>query len=329
MRSITAALFVAAAVGLAAGAQVTLGRETPALETDAVAAATLLEPDVTIPLGVIPSAFVATPNELWATAGTEGVIRVDPHSGRIRARIDTGGAVIAALADGRVWAVDVAGDRLLEIDRRLDRVKREVRVSGLPTGMAAAVGRLWVIGQEYASVTVVDARSFRLLAVLRFGPSELWPAGIVAGPRGVWLITGWRGEVSLIDPNTLEVVARVQTPHVDALAATGGSIWASRSGEGGAGLVRIDPWSLAAHVTELPGDEPATALSGGESLHVAIPGALLELDLRTGETVAHRWIARHYRLTALASVGHDLWAADEASGALLRFRLRPNPARRR
>ena len=107
MRSITAALVVvAAAVGLAAGAQVTLGRDTPgALETAAVAAATLLEPDATIPLGVIPSAFVATPNAVWATAGIEGVIRVDPHSGRIRARIDTGGAVIAALADERVWAM--------------------------------------------------------------------------------------------------------------------------------------------------------------------------------------------------------------------------------
>ena len=43
MRPITAALVVAAAVGLAAAAQVILGRETPALETDAVAAATLLE----------------------------------------------------------------------------------------------------------------------------------------------------------------------------------------------------------------------------------------------------------------------------------------------
>ena len=73
----------------------------------------------------------------------------------------------------------------------------------------------------------------------------------------------------------------------------------------------------------------ATALSGGESLHVAIPGELLELDLHTGETVARRRIDRRYRVTALASVGHDLWAADETSGALLRFRLRPNPARRR
>ena len=136
---------------------------------------------------------------------------------------------------------DAGGDRLLEIDRRQDRVKRELRVSGLPTGVVAAAGRLWVVGQEYASVSVVDARSLSLLAVLRFAPAELWPAGIVTGPRGVWLITGWRGEVSLIDPETLEVVACVDTPQVDALAATAGSIWASRSGEDGAGRCASTP----------------------------------------------------------------------------------------
>ena len=112
--------------------------------------------------------------------------------------------MIAALADDGLWAVDVSGDRLLEIDRRHQRVGRAVRVDGLPTGVAAAGGRLWVMGQEFASVTVIDARSLERVAVLRFAPSELWPAGIIAGPRGIWLITGWRDELSLIDPRTLD-----------------------------------------------------------------------------------------------------------------------------
>jgi hypothetical protein len=323
MRSITAALIVVAAVSLVTATSFR-GRQAPAaLVTETVAAATLLEPVATIPLDVIPSAFVATPGQLWATAGIEGVIRIDADTGRIRGRIHTDGAVIAALADGAVWAVDVANDRLLELDRRQNRVEREVRVSGLPTGVAAAEGRLWVVGQEHASVTVVDARSLSSVAVLRFAPAELWPAGIVAGPRGIWLITGWRGEVSLIDPTTLEVVARVPTPHLDALAATAGAVWGSRAGDERAGLVRVDPWSLVADIVDLDDDQPVTALSGGDDLHVAVPGALLELDARTGETLTRVRISRRYRITALASVGRDLWAADEASGALLRFRLSP------
>lgn len=327
MRPITAALIVVAAMGLATATS-SRGRQARSFESDAIAATNLLEPAATIPLDVIPSAFVATPNELWATAGIEGVIRVDARTGRIRARIRTDGAVIAALADGGVWAVDVAGDRLLELDRRQNRVQRELRVSGLPTGVAAAEGRLWVVGQEYATLTVVDALSLRSVAVLRFAPAELWPAGIVAGPRGIWLITGWRGEVSLIDPETLEVLARIETPHVDALAATAGSIWATLSADERPGLVRIDPWNLTAHVVELRADETVTALSGGASLHVAVPGALLELDPRTGEAIARTRISRRYRITALASVGRDLWAADEVSGALLRFRLGAASARR-
>ena len=315
MRSISAALVVVAAVALTMRA--VPGREAPARGAAPVA---VLEPVASIPLGVIPSAFVATPTELWASAGIEGVIRVDPHSGHVRARIPTGGAVIATLAGGGVWAVDVADDRLLEIDRAQNRVTRELRVSGLPTGVAATKGRLWVVGQEYASVNVVDAGSLTPLTVLRFEAAELWPAGIVAGPRGIWLITGWRSEASLIDPETLAVVARVRVPHVDSLAACADSIWAARSAAG-SGLVRIDPWRLAADVVDLPQDEPVTALACDDALHVAVPGALLELDSRTGVTLARRPISRQYRVSALASIGRDLWAADEASGALLRFRL--------
>ena len=168
------------------------------------------------------------------------------------------------------------------------------------------------------------------MGVLRFGPSELWPAGIVAGPRGIWLITGWRSEASLIDPETLAVVVRVRVPHVDSLAACADSIWAARSADESSGLVRIDPWRLAADVVDLPDDEPVTALSCTAALHVAVPGALLELDPRTGVTLARRPISRHYRVSALASVGRDLWAVDEASGALLRFRLgQPDQVERR
>ena len=54
---------------------------------------------------------------------------------------------------------------------------------------------------------------------------------------------------------------------------------------------------------------------------MAVPGALLQLDPRTGETVKRTPVSRRYRLTALAPVGRDLWAADDTSGALLRFRL--------
>ena len=257
------------------------------------------------------------------------MIGVNSRSGRIVARIRTGGAVIAALADGNVWAVDVADDRLLEIDSRHGRVGRETRVDGLPIGAAATPGRLWVIAQEHGSVTVVDSRSLTSLTVLRFAAAELVPAAIVAAGRGVWLITNWGREVSMIDPETLEVVAHVATPRIDALAASAGLIWARRSPDGPAGLVRIDPRLLRAHVVEPAGGTPITALVGGDSLYVAVPGALLELDPRTGVTVNRAPVSRRLRLTALAPVGRDLWAADDASGALLRFRLPARDARRR
>ena len=165
-----------------------------------------------------------------------------------------------------------------KIDRRQDRVTRELRVGGSADGVAAAVGRLWVIGQEHATRTSLDARSLRLLAVLRFGPSELWPAVIVAGPRGVWLITGWRGEVSLIDPKTFEVVARVQTPHVDALAATAGSIWpvAPAKTERRSCASPLEPRRPRYRVARRRARHSALRWRIPD---VAIPGALLELDL--------------------------------------------------
>ena len=131
----------------------------------------------------------------------------------------------------------------------------------------------------------MDTRSLRSSAVLRFAAADLVPAAIVVAGRGVWLITNWGREVSMIDPETLEVVAHVATPSIDALAASAGLIWARRSPDGPAGLVRIDPRLLRANVVEPSGGAPITALVGGESLYVAVPGAVLQLDPRTGETV--------------------------------------------
>ncbi len=321
MRPVVSALAVGAALVATGAVQVALGRDARARATTALSIPASLAPVTAVGLDVIPTDLVATRNAVWATVGTQGVIRVDSRSGRIVARIPTGGAVIAALADVNVWAVDVAEDRLLEIDARHGRVERETRVDGLPVGAAAVSGRLWVIGQEHGSVTVVDARSLTPIAVLRFAAAELVPAAIVAAGRGVWLITNWGREVSMIDPETLEVVAHVATPSIDALAVSTGLIWARRSPEGPAGLVRIDPRRLRARVVEPAGGAPITALVGGEDLYVAVPGAILELDSRTGETVKRTRVSRRYRLTALAPVGRDLWAADDTSGALLRFRL--------
>ena len=329
MRPVVSALAVGAALVATGAVQVALGRDARARATTALSTPASLEPMTAIGLDVIPTDLVSTPNTVWATVGVEGVIRVDSRSGRIVARIPTGGAVIAALADGNVWAVDVADDRLLEIDSRHGRVGRESRVDGLPIGAAATPGRLWVVAQEHGSVTVVDSRSLRSLAVLRFAAAELVPAAIVAAGRGVWLITNWGREVSMIDPETLEVVAHVATPSIDALAASAGLIWARRSPDGPAGLVRIDPRLLRAHVVEPAGGAQITALVGGDSLYVAVPGSLLQLDPRTGDTVTRKRVSRSYRLTALAPVGRDLWAADETSGSLLRFRLPPRGARRR
>ena len=77
MRSITPVLVLALALGLAAATQVALGRETPGHEADAGSSPRCSSRSLSIPLGVIPSDFVATPDEIWATAGIEGVIGVD------------------------------------------------------------------------------------------------------------------------------------------------------------------------------------------------------------------------------------------------------------
>jgi hypothetical protein len=329
VRSVAIVPILGAAVVLAVAGQVAFGHATPVGEPDGTVGAAVLDPVASIPLGVIPISIAATPEEVWVTAGGAGVIRVDARTGVVVARIRTGGAVIAALAQRALWAVDVSNDLLVEIDRGQQRVARETAVDGLPTAVAAAAGRLWAVGQQRASVTVVDAYSLRRVGVLGFEPAELWPGAIVSGPRGIWLLTGWRGEVTLIDAKTLAVVARVPTPSVDALATAGGSVWASRVAENGAGLVRIDPWSLAVIVVDLHEPDPVTALTGAASLYVAVPGALLELDAVTGETIARTRISRRYRITALASAGRELWAADETSGALLRFRLPPVARRER
>lgn len=249
-----------------------------------------------------------------------GVVLVRRSDGRIAGRVGVDGAATSIAADGRrFWVVDLFRGRAMQLDEGGTLVD-EFTVGDLPAGIALSRGGVWVLELADAQITVADR--YRLLAPVRlqFEHDELWPGAIASGSDGIWLATGHRTSVILMDPEQFIVMGRAVVPGVSLLAATTGGVWAAGHGAGPE-LVRVDGATFATAPVDLPGTEAVTALAGGVSLAVATRGVINVLDPETGEVRARGHVEPTRELVQLAFDGGDLWALDAASEELLRFRV--------
>ena len=117
----------------------------------------------TIGLDSAPTDLIAASGSLWASLGREEIVRIDPETNRIVARIQPGGVGLAA-GFGAVWAFDILAGEVLRIDSGTNRVTRRIQVGGLPTGIAVGHGSLWVANQLDSTVSRISPG--------RAGPSQ-------------------------------------------------------------------------------------------------------------------------------------------------------------
>jgi len=127
--------------------------------------------------------------------------------------------------------------------------------------------------------------------------------------------------VTLMDPDLLVSRGRIPLRGARLLAATPDGVWAARQGPG-AELIRIEGTSLATHLVQLP-RSLITAMDAGSILAVAVRGAILALDPRSGALRARGQVARGRELTHVVVDGDRIWAVDATRNELLRFRIRP------
>ena len=276
----------------------------------------------TVPLPGPPTGLAVGRTHVGVSMALDGLLLLRRDDAQLARRIRFDGIATSVVADGRgFWFADLMHDRAIRVAED-GSVADRVRVGGLPGGIVLTRSDVWVLGVEQPSITIADRHSGLPVVHLTFRAGDLWPGAIAYGPHGVWLVTGHKTAVTLMDPDLLVTRGRVPLRGARLLAATAHGVWAARQGSG-AELIRIEGTSLAAHLVPLPQRSLVTAMDAGSILAVAVRGAMLALDPRSGALRARGQVARGRELTHVVVDGDRIWAVDATRNELLRFRIRP------
>ena len=195
---------------------------------------------------------------LWLGRGPE-VLRVDPRSGRVRARVSTPVEVTTVrAADGAVWAVSGQDGRVVKIDPATGDVVARNRIHGFAADLAVGGGFAWlaVVPDDVVFKLSADDLAVAGTTPARPGPDVLsWDAGRLWASTGVGrslLRLGGDGGSSQLRMDAIPV----------GVAASGGLLWtatlplpppARPAGKGGELRVAVQQDDV--------GTDPATWLS--------------------------------------------------------------------
>ena len=257
---------------------------------------------------------------VWIGDTAKGqILRLDPRSRQVRARIPVGGEPLVTVGAGAVWAVNArhdARERLLRIDPATNRVTARVALR-LPNGDPLTFGGVyilggvpWVVGAEGA--LRINARDGRVEHFTSLGDPQEQPRWVTGTDDSLWVFDR-RQQVLRYDLDTgrrISVVP-VRMPEVTAMLPTpAGLVYITHEGD----IARADSddgriaWrrKLGTSVAGLP-------LRRGSTLWIHASDAagrdrLVELDLDTGEVLSRATLPE-FGATGLAFVGREQWIA--------------------
>jgi len=288
-----------------------------------VAAVRVLREDQTTPsVGPAPHVVVQAPlvskggnlatgfGAVWAAdIGTGQVLRVDPATRRVRARISVGGEPVVRVASDAVWAV--TNGRLLRIDPATNRVTARIGLGLSPGTFTVPVesGRaLWLVTS--LELIQIDPRRNAIDRRVDVTRTDVQPKGLAVDDRFIY--------VDLQDGTLLTFDVR-----------TGARVARSRPAVGGALIAAHDGTLYYATADGAAAVEPRTARvvwrrslgARGINNGIVTPDGVLWLegpDARTNRDRMWRVDARTGRVrgsvgvpdfgvTGLAAVGRGVW----------------------
>ena len=133
-------------------------------------------------------------------------------------------------AHGGMWVtLGSPSNAVLRIDERTGRMRR-VAVGGLPLGVAAGFGSIWVAMWEDDKVWRIDPATLRAREIVTVGEE---PLDVAVGAGSVWVTNHCSRTVSRIDPGSDTVSKSIDVGyHPQWLAVGGGFAWVGISERG-------------------------------------------------------------------------------------------------
>lgn len=183
-----------------------------------------IDPNTNKPAGYIATGtqpcegLVAGFGSLWTVdCPTSSLLRVDPSSGAITARIPLPGTApdgegLLAIDPNAVWIPatpkNSVSSQLVRVDPSTNAVVATVTLPADSSGAAAGFGAIWVTSAKTGSVYRIDPTTNAVAATVKVHGS---PRFIASGAGGVWSLNQADGSVSHISPTTNRVVATIRT----------------------------------------------------------------------------------------------------------------------
>jgi hypothetical protein len=185
----------------------------------------------------------ATTDAIWA-ATSVGLREIDPISmtATPAAGDTTGRFGLVANAD-EVWVTNFIHDSVERRDVDSGEVELEVDVPDSANAMALFGEEIWVAQHHGGSVTVLERASGKVIAVIAAGnPGSSGPQGVAVNANGGWVGVPNAGAVFRIDPETHQVVAKVETSTspCGGIAIQADAVWVSSCFDDRK-AIRIDP----------------------------------------------------------------------------------------
>jgi streptogramin lyase len=286
--SLVVVVAVAIAVAGALGLSARNGGDTPRLAR-------------TIPLGPRLGVPAAGFGSIWVPSGLKGTLyRIDPDSGRVQARIETG------------FSGYVQG--------------------GSHDQVVVGAGSVWYGSHDRGYVARIDPGTNRVTKRLNVGATADL---IAAGGRYVWDAEWQSQHLRLIDPVRGGVRASISAAEtISAVAYSGGAVWALDRAQAGDRIVRLDERTRKTRSLPLAGLtklEPADTYGHGAMtafkgvVWIGLKGGVLAVNGQTGKLV-HEIRLPGSEVVWLAGGGarmyavdrHRLYAIDVASGKVER-----------
>ena len=252
---------------------------------------------------------------VWLSAtNDEAVLRVDPRTRRVVARIPVGRDVNIGAGAGSVWAVPrrptVERARLIRIDPRTNRVVARIPIPSpgarYPLGGAAVVAgpRVWVVGAM--GLLGVDPRRNRPVRQVVLGGDYLVVGSLLRG-RELW-VTRADGSITRFDAVSGRRFGRLPW------AAQSGIVIPDRDGAVNVGrrsVARVDDAGRTVWRTALGTLINDADVVGGRVVvegadRARAPDSLWALDRRTGRVLGTVPVPG-FSVTALLRVGGEAW----------------------
>jgi peptide/nickel transport system substrate-binding protein len=280
-RTLIAATFAAAVVGLGVGVLLTQGG------------------------GSTASASIA-PNSLGVLDSNDGQIAVEIPIG------DAPGGVTAG--SGAVWVSNTSEDTVSRIDPVSNDVRQTIHVGGGPAGIAATPNAVWVANGLDATVSRIDPESNRVSQVVDVGNG---PTGVVSGEGAVWVTNSTDGTVSRIDPDSGNVTRTYPaTPGASSIAVGFGRVWVVSPPS--AKVVALDPDS-GRIIDEIGvGVDPAAIAVGSDAIWVTnrADGTVSKIEPHTGAVIGTTGVGR--APTGVAAGENAVWVANSGDATISR-----------